>query len=207
MGQDAGQSGSGQGCCGWWGCTEEAGGSCLPSLNRNPMQCGSRGCRGSGPCVSTRVCESMCECAWAGVCVEVFSWRECVQLYSLAGWRDKVLALRSGTTHVLLSQIPRTLQAPNSYHSGDVVLLVLDLCPTGLLWELGKERLGARLWPTAPPCSPNGSMCICFYNRFPYKMSFEAKGQWLTNASETQVGGRGRDANDKGSPQCHNSIS
>lgn len=81
MGQDAGQSGSGQGCCGWWGCTEEAGGSCLPSLNRNPMQCGSRGCRGSGPCVS--VCESMCECAWAGVCVEVsvFVERMCAVVF------------------------------------------------------------------------------------------------------------------------------
>lgn len=65
-----------------------------------------------------------------------------MQLYSLAGWRDKVLALRSGTTHVLLSQIPRTLQAPNSYHSGDVVLLVLDPCPTGLLWELGEGKIG-----------------------------------------------------------------
>lgn len=32
----------------------------------------------------------------------------------------------------------------------------------------------------------------CFYKSFPSKMSFEAKGRWLTKASETQVGGRGR---------------
>lgn len=37
----------------------------------------------------------------------------------------------------------------------------------------------------------------CFYNSFPSKISFEAKGRWLTKASETQVGGRGEDADKK----------